>query len=230
MTDIRAKSTYTDDHLSLSECAQVSWQIEQFECLFEGDCLNRLRFLQGSELWLLLLIGDTYLCHGTVTANLHRHLTTRLGISAQYSFTHLVFDTHLHCLLHDRMKLFVKTGDRLIPLCLPLSYFIKLFLYFRSKVKIHHGREVLHKEIIHNDPYVSGNQLIFVGTGNLGFINIFDVPFFECQDIEGALHSLHNSLLHIFPVHDGGDGRGVGGRTSYTQLFHLTDKRCLRKS
>ena len=118
----------------------------------------------------------------------------------------------------------------MIPLRLPFSYLIELFLYFRGKIEIHHGGEVLHKEIIHHDPYIGGNQFILVGTDNLCLITIFDVPFFKCQDIIGALYPLHDPFLHVLTVHDSGDGWCIGGRTTDTQLFHLAYKRCLRKS
>ena len=55
---------------------------EEFQSLFQGDGFDALVGRQLGKLWLVLVVGCTYLNHRTEAAYLHEHRATALRVVA----------------------------------------------------------------------------------------------------------------------------------------------------
>ena len=64
--------------------------------------------------------------------------------------------TLLYNILYNGLEFMVELLHHVLPFFLSLGYLIKLVFYFSRKIIVHDIREILLKEIIHNNTYICG--------------------------------------------------------------------------
>ena len=82
MEHVWTEATCTDGNGGSLELAHLAWQLEEFQSLFQGDGFDALVGRQLGKLWLVLVVGCTYLNHRTEAAYLHEHRATALRVVA----------------------------------------------------------------------------------------------------------------------------------------------------
>ena len=63
-----------------------------------------------------------------------------------------------------------------------------------------------------------------LGAVHLRFLPLHDLSVFPCEHYAVAFLTGDGTALHVLDMLDGLDDRGIGGRTSDTQFFHVLDQ------
>ena len=162
MLNIRTKASGTNGDGHALELSKLTWQLKQFQCLFERDGLDALVLWHLGETRLLVVVGSTDLSQRTELSDFHQHGSAGLRILAEDALAGLMLGTRLHDLVDSLLKRLVKLAHHVLPLLFSLSDLIELVLDLRREVVVHDLGEVLQKEVVDHDADVGGDKLSFL--------------------------------------------------------------------
>ena len=207
--NVWSESSGADCHGLAFVFANGAGHLEQFESLFESDGLHTLVGGKLCKARLLVVVGCANLHYRTVASYLYEHRMTALGVVAQLAFARLVLRTCIHHLLYGRLKFAVEVLHHVGPLLLAVGYLVELLLYLGCEVIVHDVGEVLHKEVVHYNTYVGGQQLALLIARKLHLTCRCDDESAQCVDDVRALFAFLVALYNVLTLLYGGDGRCV---------------------
>ena len=231
VTDVGSETSGGDDHVlafELSDIARQFRQVEERASIGEREGEDALVPLERGELRFPVALATASLHEGTVRTDLGVDGLFGVGVSSkdERSDTHFVLG--VEGLLYFRLELLVEIGDEVVPFRLACGDAVKVLLAVGGELVVHLGRERL-LQVVRNDVSEVGREEFVLLLARLFLLSGgVDVVFsIEGEDLARAFNALDTLTHDISSIFDGGDGRGVSGRSSDALVTHLIDEACL---
>ena len=126
------------------------------------------------------------------------------------------------------MEVRIEVSNSICPRRLPLGDGVELFLHTSGEVVVHDAGELLHEEVIDDDPDIRGEELATLCSVDLLACLLGDLPILEGEHGIATGLTFAVGTLDVATILDRLYRGGIGRRTADAELLHLTDHRSFR--